>query len=205
MNNKVYTKFNTKYHCIFIHIPKTGGLSIKNIMYPIGKSGIGHKNISNYLEADSELFREYYKFAIVRNPWDRFVSSYCYLKNGGRNQYDKNWAKENLDQYDNIHDLIYDLSNSEEICNKIMNFPHFMPQHKFICIDGDIMVNYIGRFEKLDESFQHISSVLGVNKELPHDNKSSHKIYSSYYDDDTREIIASIYKRDIDLFEYSYK
>lgn len=204
MNKKVYTDFNNKYRCIFIHIPKTGGLSIKNTMYENKKTGIGHRRISDYHDADIELFNSYFKFSVVRNPWDRFVSSYFYLKSGGRNQSDKEWAKQYLEKYENIKDFIHDLSSSEEKRKKVMNFIHFIPQYQFICIDDQIMVDYIGRFEKLDDCFRHVNSVLNLNLKLPHDNKSGHQMYRHYYDEDTKKIVSYLYKKDIEMLEYTF-
>ena len=61
-----------RYRCLSVHIPKTGGNSINRVF------GIGwqdHKDLARYRE---ERFRAYFKFAVVRNPWERLLSDYNY-------------------------------------------------------------------------------------------------------------------------------
>lgn len=59
--------FNREYNAIFIHIPKTAGSSIQEAL---GHGG--HETIHHYME--QEGFNRAFKFAFVRNPWDRFIS-----------------------------------------------------------------------------------------------------------------------------------
>ena len=65
---------NHQYCCIFVHIPKTAGKSINRFF---GMEWQKHKDLSRYAqELPPQLFSSYFKFAIVRNPWDRILSDY---------------------------------------------------------------------------------------------------------------------------------
>jgi hypothetical protein len=69
-------------------------------------------------------------------------------------------------------------------------------------------IDYIGYYENIAADFANIASMLGKNVALPHHNsvkaKRSSKPYQAYYDDETREIVASVYKRDIELLGYDF-
>ncbi|WP_417698442.1 sulfotransferase family 2 domain-containing protein, partial [Psychromonas sp.] len=78
-NGFPYRKYTRKYKCIFIHIPKTAGTSI--LMTLIGKDSLkDHSNYYDFKRINSVKFKKYYKFCFVRNPYDRAVSLYEYLK-----------------------------------------------------------------------------------------------------------------------------
>ena len=74
------------YRCIFIHVPKTGGMSVRKTLFT--KSDLyPHLTIRDYQSLLSEQeVGSYYKFAFVRNPWDRLVSAYSFLRAGGLNK-----------------------------------------------------------------------------------------------------------------------
>ena len=70
------------------------------------------------------------------------------------------------------------------------------------------MIDYVGRFENLQGDFSHICNVFGIeDPTLPKiDSTSSRnrKHYKAYYDEETKNLIAKIYQKDIDLFSYQY-
>src|SRR5215472_5491948 len=78
LTSKKRPMINHQYRCIFIHIPKTGGKSIQGFF---GVAWQNHKDLARYAqELEPDIFEGYYKFAVVRNPWDRIVSDYNYQK-----------------------------------------------------------------------------------------------------------------------------
>lgn len=184
---------------IFIHIPKTAGTSIYDL---IGYTYIGHVPYSWYKNRDIEKFNTYFKFAVVRNPWDRLVSTYFYLKQGGSNAMDQVWANKNLSSYSSFDQFVKQWLNKENI----NSWMHFIPQFKFIYDESmQRQVDYIARFENLSEDFSVISNKLELHKSLPHINASKRKPYQHYYNEQTRTIVAEVYKEDIELLGYQFE
>ena len=197
-----YTIWNEQYKCIFIHVPKVAGSSIEKALY--GTKGlIGHHYATTYREADRDIYHEYYKFCFVRNPYDRAVSAYLYLINGGRNKYDRDWRDKNLFQYKSFKDFIMALGD-KSVCQSILSWIHFEPQYKYICDENkNVIVDYVGRFESLEEDFQKIIIRMGINVSLPHKNAIERKHYENYYDDESRSVVHEVYREDFEIFEYS--
>lgn len=189
--------------CIFIHIPKSAGISISKSLF--GNSAGGHRKLEIYQVVFSKSeFDNYFKFTFVRNPWDRLVSAFLYLKNGGINDRDKAWSKQNLTSFMTFDSFVKEWVNQRNIESHL----HFVPQFRFICEPGiDIpRVNFIGYFEKLEEDFYYVREKLGLHSNLLHSNKTveKNKDYKEYYTDTTKEIVAKVYRKDIQLFGYDF-
>jgi len=82
--------------------------------------------------------------------------------------------------------------------------PHWLPQTSLFggYLDS---IHFIGRFETLQQDFNTVCDRIGIVwQELPHRNKSEHKHYTEYYDDELREIVTERYASDIDRFGYEF-
>ncbi|HTL74630.1 MAG TPA: sulfotransferase family 2 domain-containing protein, partial [bacterium] len=77
-----------QHRCIFVHVPKCAGISLVKSLF--GDFDCGHTNLRRYqiMFAPAE-FNGYFKFTIVRNPFDRVVSAFLFLKKGGVNEKDR--------------------------------------------------------------------------------------------------------------------
>ena len=179
---------------IFVHINKTGGSSVAFAL------GLPMQMHATALEIRSQLTKEQwsqaFKFAYVRNPWDKVVSHYHYrvqtnqtgLGNGDIDF--EEWVKR---AYRDREPTFYDKPR------------FFMPQLDWISNEsGGIIVDHVGRYENLAQDFNELCNTLGIRKELPHVRQSSHGIYRNYYSDDTQEIIRNCFLKDIEAFGYQF-
>ena len=182
---------NHEHKFIFIHIPKTAGVTIYSQL-PL--RDYYHKKISNY---SNDKINEYFTFSFVRNPFDRAVSTYKFLNSESCMKWP--WANRK------IHNLVKSMSFDEFIKNlfKIRN-KHITLQFNYIT-HTSLKMDFIGKFENLQEDFNIICDKIGIpRKELPHKNATKHKHYTEYYDDETREIVAEKYAKDIEYFNYEF-
>ena len=70
---------------------------------------------------------------------------------------------------------------------------------------GELLVDFVGRFEQLETDFATICTQIGINASLPKLNASySKKPYQEYYTPFTRSLVYQSYETDIKLFEYEY-
>ncbi|MFC1772739.1 sulfotransferase family 2 domain-containing protein [Pseudomonadota bacterium] len=96
------------------------------------KEILGHRNILHYKYANTKKFNDYFKFAVVRNPWNRFASSYFFLLKGGVTDSDKQWGEENRAKYSDFKEFVLSLKNKRNAM-RILNWKHFHSQKVSDC------------------------------------------------------------------------
>lgn len=189
-----------RMRAIFFHIPKSAGLSVSQALF--GNRGAGHISVTTAkLIFGRKNFNEFYKFCFVRNPWDRLVSAYYYLKAGGVDRVMTPWINEHINRFDSFGEFVrHSLANPA-----VMADQHLRPQYKFV-VDGsgELKMDFVGRFESLQEDFLRISEHLGLSAQLPHINPSKRTDFRANFDDETAQIVARVYAEDIRLFHYSF-
>ncbi len=203
INTSSSMNLHDRYNAIFVHIPKVAGSSIEKALYAT-KGKVSHQTAQEYKKYDQLKFEKYFKFAFVRNPYDRFVSAYEYLRQGGRNEYDKAWAEKHILVHDSFKSFVLSLNN-EQHRKEILSWMHFKPQYYFVCDeDKKILVDFIGRYENIKDDFKYITKQLSLSATLPHENKTvQRKDYHHYYDEETIQVIYRVYQIDFELFNYT--
>jgi len=204
---------------IFIHIPKTGGTSVSDSLFVprsrrttkdlwMGQDqrtlknkyqtgGLQHLYAKNILlEVGKEVFSEYFKFCFVRNPWSKLVSQY-------------HWTLQSPRLMKRIN-IGPDSSFEKYLDNLIISQPHVQwePQNKFIYDDqGTSIINFIGRYEKLQQDFDVVCDTIGAkHRKLSHakNNSRGRKHYTDFYNKKTRKIVEEKYRKDIECFGYTF-
>ena len=209
---------------IFIHIQKTGGVSISNLLRrysPTTTPGRGLRHISARRALKQvENPDDYFKFAFVRNPWDRLVSWYTMIDEARKGVADgtaepmtrRLIKKNNLFKYvlrcgPTFDEFVINCTEKQWMGNGYYSFT-FNQLRYLTDKNGEVLVNYIGRFENLAQDISHVFDKLGLEAsqlELPHENRSAHSHYSEMYTPETREIVRKRFRRDIEFFGYEFE
>jgi hypothetical protein len=195
-----------KHRFIFIHIPKTAGTSIEEALRDetcqllpgewdhdrVRHAPLNHltlRELTDYGILTPAQLKAYFKFCFVRNPWDRLISEiFC--------RWIAHWFKDlTVDQ--RIRRACELAATTTGIGN------HLRLQQDFVEADG-LQMDFIGRFEHLEEDFGQLCRLLSIEAALPHRNRSAHRPYQEYYDEETQALTSAAYRRDIDAFHYTF-
>ena len=193
---------NHKYKFIFIHIPRTAGHSIDTMFLDLGMvdEEFWHdSSIEIIKKFGIEIWNSYFSFSIIRNPWDRFLSEYIWQGNNFKTAIETKWGNKNISFVD--------------FCKSDFNwYPEYersrlsKTQLSFLTDDkGKICVDKLIKFENLQEEFSGVFDKIGIAKmKIPHRNKTKHKSYWKYYNDETIEIVTKKFEEDIKFFGYEF-
>ena len=209
---------------IFVHIPKTAGTSVEAVLgmhgdrkeiglVPYFNQEVDHEHLyGRQIQhmtaqdirgalADQSVFTRYFKFTIVRNPWDRLVSALAWT--------DQKWAKGvelTMAEFDEQLRRTYELFVAAASGSTPVAMPQFLyPQVLFIAdADGRLLVDFVGKYETLAADWKVISARLGLNTQLPVRMKSHHRDYRDYYSPQTRDLVAQMYAADLQAFGYEF-
>lgn len=187
---------------IFIHVPKVAGTSISWEL--IGKEG-GRKHLPwhVYKTANPVFFDIAFKFAFVRNPWDRALSAYRYLCRGGNGSSDLSLSRK-VSQYESFSDFVVEGLGQGVYRNHLL----FLPQSEFVVDEeGGVAVDFLGRYENLDSDVRDLFSKLGSKKSGI--GKKNHGMmkedYRAFYEkSEAINIVGELYKQDVNVFGYSF-
>ena len=187
-----------KKRAIFVHIPKTAGISVCYSLFR-GLAG-GHKSIREYCLAFSkEEFESFYKFAFVRHPADRLCSAFRFLRQGGRSDEDERYGREVLGKYADENEFVQKWLRRE----KLHDYLHFVPQYEFLRTWGtQPRVDFIGRFENLNDDFETIRKKTGGEPLKKLNTSERGKSWQDVLSESSREIVREVYAEDYELFDY---
>lgn len=221
-----------KYKFVFIHAPKTAGTSIRQLLAKNSclnndiVAGHWHNITEKQYEEFPHISRDiwthtsamlgkeffedngwdwdsYFKFGFIRNPWDRMVSSYRYLIQDMKNH--PNPHPKNVEIHERFH--------GKPIKDFIMERAKDPTRHYLCDKKGNLMVDYVGKFENLWTDMKEIIKQINpkINEcewSLPHRNSTSTKEtkhYSHYYDNESKEMVRSKCGQSIELGNYKFE
>lgn len=174
---------NEQYDSTFVHVPKTGGRSIKE---HFGGVGSGHTPAAKLLNGRRTAF----SFGFVRNPYDRLVAVFhAATQHGGV------WPRLNDASFASFVRLLVEDWQVE---------PHAWPMTRFLCDDcGDVIVDFVGRFECLEEDWRAVCERIGMeHRLLPRMHQSTRNSWQAYYTTELASIVEELYADDFETFGY---
>lgn len=197
---------------VFAAVPKTGTHSVRRALrehmggqdieqvglfvqrkFPIPQlAAIGHGHISlaqlrPYMKPED--FTAFFKFAFVRNPFDRFVSYASFITR-------------EVGHFDRDPQKVM----RHFVANPPWDHILFRPQFEFVADEkGELLTDYVGRVEQMQQSYDEICDRIGIaTTVLEQVNSSRRGSYRDYYDDALIDGVAKLYARDIELFGYEF-
>ena len=202
---------------LFIHIPKTAGTSITNSLAPyadrpqllwenrlLASVGIhvnhigpwkrrrfrGHCSANDvYRHLPLEVYRQLFKFAFVRNPWDLLVSLYNFIPSRPNHRYQKRVAKMTFAEFVDVWTLRPEIQQASRITDT----------------HGNCLVDFVGYFESVSDDFTTVCNRIGITPPpLRRDNCSRRSDYREAYDDRLRQLVGERLAQDIQFFGYEY-
>ena len=210
-----------KHKFLFVHIAKTGGTSVRSTLNRLRWSDpyfipqficsrishwTGHrigakiprhaKAIAAYEMLPRDVYDALFKFAFVRNPWDLQVSSYHHLKRErphlvGERDFESflRWKLDPARPYQ------YHIDTSIALQSDYL-----------IDLHGKVIVDFIGRYENLQEDFRHVCATIGIAQPpLAHKRQAKDRSsYQKYYTDETASLVAEYFRADVELFGYTF-
>jgi hypothetical protein len=135
------------------------------------------------------VFRKFFKFAFVRNPWELLVSRYHYIVQSTTHP---------------RHALVNSLAGFPEYLQWLVRQGNVVQQDLLVDEHGRLLVDFVGRYERLEADFREICHRLGICAQLKSLNSSRHCDYRTYYDRRTVKFVADHFRDDIERFNYTF-
>lgn len=194
----IYKRPMIQRGALFIHVPKSAGTSIAQSLF--GLPAVGHYTALEARAYDADLFRKLFSFAFVRHPISRSLSAYHYLRSGGTEDVPVAFPQ----RYAHIQKLSFpEFVEWLQSIDVNASSPVLHTQTKYVC-DGQhsILVDFIGRFESIQQDFATISNRLNLTVQLAEYNVSTTS-QTEALDSGVDRRLRSIYQADFENFAYT--
>jgi len=205
-----------QHKLIFVHIPKTAGMSIAKSFGQ--KWSLDSHRLAPYYS--NHKYSDYQKFAIIRNPYSRLVSTYNYIKSKpyydgkricgpqGRLLPFGSWLVYNMERFEGIFKKSNVQASQKNRFKRGSSF-WLCPQYYWIYDEENkLHVSKYLKIENLNTEFESYMDELEIQVKLLHVNRTNSKLnvhsYRDYYDDYLVSLVASFYRIDLITFDYSF-
>ena len=166
------------------------------------------------LVLDAEILDDYFKFAFVRNPYDRLYSAF----NGYARKHTSFLTRRKKPELADINAFLklklqpemFPNGTFEEAClDEETLFIHFLPQHQFLCDEGQMKADFIGRMERFDDDSAVLYERLGLTEVSPvtrhiefRGDLTAPSRYLEQFDRESIDLVNRLYGKDFELLGY---
>lgn len=204
-----------KHKFIFFHIPKTGGTSVESKLKAFSDiTAINQKDniywhhaepqeLKTHFKSKNWEWNEYFKFAVVRNPWAFCLSIWTYA-----HQCKKQWQGMDTSNFPDLSwvravNNITSNNNYSDFCLKAYRQD---TQYNFLHdSSGNCMVDYVCKLENIQKDMDHVCDLLNLPaQKIAHENVSNKQNYRSFYNKESRDFIGELCKNTISQFNYKF-
>lgn len=198
-----------RYKCIFIHTPQCAARNIVHEFYGsywnetpknpnVDFLSYGVTFSQNDYESYQTLYSDYYVFACVRNPWDRFINGWKFCESTKNLNFDT--LLNNLPQFDNNFTIKH-LKNSPWM---------YISQTQTNCLytNGSLVPDFVMKYETLQTDFDTVCDTIGKPRSeisilSRYDNLNLN--YKSFFVNQTqKDKFSSHFQQDITNFNYNF-
>ena len=179
---------------VWFRVAKVGTRTILDTLQKAGiKFDAEHPYDCHYPKSK---YKAYFKFAFVRNPFDRLVS--CWQNKVVKQNYFKFPDDVLLKMQDFSQFISFVEMQNIESCD-----PHLRLQSKLIDLNE---INFLGRFESFEDDLKYVLNKLDVvNYSIHQINSTKNRLaYKDYYNENLKFRVTKIYERDLNIFSYRY-
>ncbi len=164
-------------------------------------------------ENRSTIYKDYFHFTFVRNPYDRLLS--CYkdkVDNPELRNPTNRWAINGehrgfVEGYGNL--VGFKKMSFSDFVHFVTQIPdkhcegHFVPQHYLLDLET---LDFIGRLENFEQDFSYVKEQISLSDDIKPEklNSTKHGPYQNYYDDELRKMVAKKYAQDLEIFNYDF-
>ncbi len=178
---------------VWFQVPKVGTRTIHNYFRSVPVTL--DEDRPGFVYFSPHRYRHYFKFAFVRNPWDRLVS--CWTDKVTKLNYFKfpEADLQKLQRFDAFVEFVGGLDVTT--CDR-----HLRLQSRLIDLG---QIDHLGRMETFEEDFRCVCRRLNIQQHpIETRNASGKRPYETYYNDDLHKKVARIYAQDIQIFGYRF-
>jgi hypothetical protein len=179
---------------LFIHITRTGGTSVETAL--LGKDWWHIDDLTKHISASQareiygeEVWNSYYRFSIVRNPWDRLVSMWA-----------TGWWYGKLTVFGGVKPASF-----ADFIRRVQPHPHEgYTSLRYVDII-DLPIDRVLRFESLQADMDALCRDRGIAEvELPHIERRDRLPYQAFYDREAEQAVRERFAADIATYGYQF-